>query len=178
MKALRLSGTRLLFLAVGAAALLAVGIVSGCGTESHAKATCKFSAESAYVDIRLTNSHLTAIYLPTTFKPQGPPLEQGGPEYTPKDLRHAEARVTNREMNQFVQLVKSSGFLKLKKVSGAAHAGRYYATTISVELNGRTNAVVYLSSPDAPPMPKAFADVRAWLLKTTAAKMKDFPGPH
>lgn len=136
-----------------------------------------YTAEVVYKDIQIVDSRLIVVYLPTTFKSnQGASMvRQQAPDYRPSDLKHAEVKLSKSELNEFIRLVKTSGFLKLPNRSGASDRVRYYPTKISVELNGKTKTTEYRSGPGATPMPKAFAEVKNWLLKTAGGKFKYFP---
>ena len=179
-------------LAAFAIALLAIGAVTSIAMKpedqaqsSHSQqsdqpakpritAKYQYSAELSYVDIQLVDSRLTAVYLPTNFKPKENSFLQR-PNYERSDLKHAEAKLTDSEVNQFIRLVKNSKFMEIKDHSGAPDGVRYYPTTISVELDGKKKNAEYRSRPDASPMPSAFADVNNWLMKTAWAKFRCFP---
>jgi len=137
------------------------------------RASYRTSSEGGYEDIHLVGRKLSAIYLPTTFRPDPRPLVQA-PEYDKADLKHASARLTWGEAHQFVELVRSSGFLELKDEYGDRRP-RSYGHKISVTSGGKSRTVVYLEGEfSRPPMPKAFATMREWLTKTCARKWADY----
>ncbi len=131
-----------------------------------------YSSEASYIDIKLDGSRLSATYLPTTWKEPYHALVQS-PHYRDSDLKRAEVTLSKTELQAFVHLVKSSGFLKLEDVYEAKIGRRYYPITVTVELDGKSKKVEYRSGP--PPQPKAFIDVGKWLRTTAAAKFKHFP---
>ncbi len=139
----------------------------------HISASYFYSSEGDYVDIRLEGSLLSATYLPTTWKdPYRLPVNS--PHYRESDLKRAEVRLSQSELQAFTDLVKSSGFLKLDAVYGEKN-GRYYPTTIAVGLDGKSKKVEYRSGRASTPTPEAFTAVEKWLRTTAAAKFKHFP---
>lgn len=147
-------------------------------TAQHVSSKYYYTAELAYLDIQLTDSRLAVVYLPTSFKPKrdGDYVPRQAPEYKSSDLKHAAVKLADSEVDQFVQLVKSSGFFELNSHSGAPDGVRYYPINISMELNGKVKDVEYRSYPDSTPKPRAFSEVEGWLMKTARANFKEFPG--
>jgi len=143
-------------------------------TTPHVQARYYFTAEEAYVDIQVIDSRLVVTYLPKTFRRESFNYQGQRPWYSQRDLRHATASLTDRELTQFINLVKSTGFLELPQSCGTTLKARYYPYKISVKIDGKENAVTYRSRPSAPPMPQAFAKVQDWLMAMAKAKMKDF----
>lgn len=135
------------------------------------KAEYFYSAELAYVSIKISNSHLIADYLPTTWKCKETGLITQAPQYKTSDLKHADVKLTPERIAQLVRLVRRNGFLKLDSVYDDSKGRRCYPVRIAVQLDDTKKDVEHRAGP----VPKAFVQVRDWLRKTAAGKIKDFP---
>jgi hypothetical protein len=139
------------------------------------RASLKFSSVTVYRDIRIIDGQLVVVYLPKGFKP-GPKYDCYQPQtfwFKTSSLKRANIKLSARELNEFAELVDKSGFFALPRYSGAKYA-KPYPTDLFVEINGKKKTATYLPAPHAKPIPQAFSAVQDWLIKITAAKIKDF----
>lgn len=139
---------------------------------SHIDARYHYAGRIAYVDLRIANSRLMAVYLPITFKSELPKnyLPQC-PLYKPDDLKQGEASLTDAQVDQFIRLVKQSGFFKLGRYIGMPKDEPTPIALISIKLNRKARTVEYGGDTSAP----AFMEVQRWLIKTASSRFKDFP---
>ena len=122
-----------------------------------------YSGETAYRAIELDGLKLKVTYFKDADKKCKNWVEQR-PCWTEKDLLTKKARLTRRELSDFVNLINQSQFLLLEKTYGGAKAGqRFYSQTLKVKLGEVQKEVLYQSFPDAEPKPEAFKKVSGWL---------------
>jgi len=131
--------------------------------------------------IQLVGSRLIVVYLPITFKPDrsmGVPFTSGSRD-RPKDRRHVEVSLDSAEVEEFVKLVKDTGFLKLSGHYGAP--GSYPEAAVTVALDGRKTTADYRIIPRYTgsirswlTKPRAFSRVVDWLLKAATEHVADF----
>ncbi len=139
-------------------------------TDIHAR--FYYAAETAYRKIELDGLKLKVSYFKDPDRKCKTWIEQR-PCWTEKDLITKEARLTQRQLTDFTNLINRSGFLLLEKTYGGAKPGqRFYSELLTVKLGDVQHAVVYQSFPDAAPRPTAFKQVSDWLARLVKRNLK------
>ena len=162
--------------------VLNLGLVTGCmhnrnraeddsGKAAQAAPASPFkisyfsSAEASYDRIELEGPNLTYTYFDDE-KQSCAQWVQQAPCWTAEQLKSRSIRLTDAQLDELQQLIRSSGFMSLDDSYGkAGETQRYYGYTLSVELGGQKKAVLYQSFPGAEPMPEAFARLEDKLME-------------
>jgi hypothetical protein len=133
------------------------------------------SAETRYAHIEVKNGKLRYTYNKrnSLLKP-GQMIIGQHPHYTKADMVTEEAALSAAELKDLADLIRSSGFVKLKDKYDDKPGYRSYPETVTASLNGnRKQVVLYHGKP-----PKAFTDVGGRLFALVNKKLKKtLPSP-
>lgn len=125
-----------------------------------------FTAETIYEDIEIENLKVKVTYadeacVQTNASNANPVVSE--PLW--RDcLREKETTLSTDEIQSVSSLIEQSNFMNLESVYGDKERLRYYPYQIKVKLGETEKEVTYRSTPEAPPMPEAFKQVRETLL--------------
>lgn len=86
------------------------------------------------------------------------------------------ARVSEAEANELLQLIRESGFDRLKEAYGAGREERSYPHRILVRDGEKTKEVICRSSPAAAACPEVFANVEKSIIEFARKAVEPKPG--
>jgi hypothetical protein len=139
-------------------------------TDIHARYF--YSAETVYREIVIDGLTLKLTYFNDADTKCQNWIAQS-PCWTQQDLQTRVAKLSQKEVNDFVNLINQSEFLLLEKTYGGAREGqRYYTETVKVKLGEVQQEVRYQSFPQASPRPPAFTKITHWLSSMVKKKFK------
>jgi len=118
------------------------------------------SAEAMYEKIQVTDSKLSHTYFDDKNNKCANWIAQS-PCWLDQELTTVERTLSQKEIDELINLINTTHFLELNTTYGGAKEGqRYYAEVISVKINGQEKTVTYQSFPEASPPPEAFTTLR------------------
>lgn len=137
-------------------------VLSGClqwETSPEPPAFCLhflFTAETTYESIEIDNSRLVYTFFEDVENKCAHWLYQS-PCWTEADLKTRETSLSEGEINDLIDLIRQTSFMKLDNTYGGVSQGqRYYTYNLTVHLAEEKKEVIYQSFPGADPMPEAF----------------------
>ncbi|OGF63696.1 MAG: hypothetical protein A2Y62_09500 [Candidatus Fischerbacteria bacterium RBG_13_37_8] len=153
--------------------LLTAVIILACGACVHQKTTEEntfslnyyFSAETTYQRIEINEKKVSYTFFEDGAGKCAHWLQQS-PCWTQTDLKTKTKEIKRVEIDDLVDLLNLMHFMDLNSVyGGAGENQRYYATMISVKLEGKEKTVTYQSFRDATPKPVAFQKIEDKILE-------------
>ncbi len=115
-----------------------------------------FTAETTYENIEIHNSRLIYTFFEDVENKCAHWVYQT-PCWTEADLKTKETGLSEGEINDLIDLIRQTGFMKLDNTYGGASPGqRFYSYNLTVQIGGEKKEVIYQSFPGADPMPEAF----------------------
>lgn len=139
-------------------------IIAGCSPQTSTSEATQgpllieylFTAEATYDKIEIDQSRLIYTYFEDTENRCAQWIAQE-PCWTEKDLKTRETNLTDREINDLIELIHQTGFLQLdKSYGGASERQRFYPYSLMVQLGNEKKEVTYQSYPGSTPAPEAF----------------------
>ncbi len=133
-----------------------------------------YTAESVYRDAEIDGLTLRFTYLSRATlrrlsQQKGRQMESR-PLWRPDDLTTETTQLSGQEVKRLMAVVRESGFLELDSVYGPQ--GRHYPEQLLVRLDKTEKEVVFRHSPQAPPPPPAFVQVRHALFELIDSRFK------
>lgn len=125
-----------------------------------------FSAEYSYRDLKIDNTGIIYTTIDEAkMSKRNPNSMAQVPQWDASCLVTKKAKLTKTELNTLTQHINAFMTLDKSEYGDIKDEGRYYPYTIEVLSNNENKKVVYKSSPDSKPRPKAFAELEDFILQ-------------